>query len=115
MDLQSKLYFYDNDNKWTELWEGIERKIIGYDKNLMMVKVRFEKGKSAPPHNHPHSQSSFIASGKFEVQVGDLTEVLSEGDGFFVPSEVVHSVTALEEGIIIDSFSPAREDFLKRK
>ncbi len=112
MEFQHKVFFEDKASDWEEMWEGIQRKIIGYDEELMLVKVRFRKGTLAPAHNHFHSQSSFIANGRFEVQVGDESQILSTGDGFYIPPNAIHSVKALEDGLIIDSFSPARDDFL---
>jgi quercetin dioxygenase-like cupin family protein len=112
MDTLSKRFFYDSGSKWEEVWPGITRKIVGYDDRLMLVKVLFEKGAEAPAHDHPHSQSSYIESGIFEVTLGDEKMVLSAGDGFNVLPDLKHSVIAMEAGIIIDAFSPKREDFL---
>ena len=95
------------------MWDGIARKIIGYDDGLMTVKVKFARGAVAQAHHHPHSQSAYIVQGKFEVNIGGESKVLSAGDGFYVPPGVEHSVVALDEGLVIDAFSPAREDFLE--
>ena len=113
MAIESKQFFGDTDSDWEEVWPGITRKIIGYDERLMLVKVRFVKEAEAPAHDHPHSQCSYIESGIFEVSIGDETKTLGPGDGCNVPSGITHRVTAREEGIIIDAFSPQREDFLK--
>jgi quercetin dioxygenase-like cupin family protein len=115
MEIQSKIIFKDEDHDWESMWEGIERKIIGYDTRLMTVKVKFSKGAVALLHHHPHSQSAYIVKGKFEVNIGKEKKTLSAGDGFYVPPGIEHSVVALEEGLVIDAFSPAREDFLKDK
>lgn len=112
MALESNPFFYDESTDWEVVWPGIERKIIGYDERLMMVQVRFGEGTQAPPHQHPHSQTSWIVSGKFEVFVGEDKQVLKSGDGFYVSPGVTHSVIALEAGILVDAFSPHREDFL---
>ncbi len=113
MALVSKRFYTDSGSDWEEVWPGITRKILGYDDRLMLVKVRFLKGTEAPAHDHPHSQCSYIESGIFEVTIGDETLTLESGDGFNVPSGIIHSVTAREAGVIIDAFSPHREDFLE--
>ena len=115
MEIQSQLFFEDDLHDWESMWEGIKRKIIGYDGRLMTVKVKFNQGAVALPHQHPHSQSAYIVKGKFEVNIGKEKSILSAGDGFYVPSGIEHSVVALEEGLVIDAFSPAREDFLEGK
>ena len=113
MATESEMFFTDSGSDWEDVWPVIKRKIVGYDDRLILVKVRFIKGTQAPPHDHPHSQSSYIETGIFEVTIGGETKSLGPGDGFNVPSGVRHSVTALEAGVIIDAFSPHREDFLK--
>lgn len=113
MKMQSEIIFKDGAHEWESMWEGIARKIIGYDGRLMTVKVKFAKGAVAQAHHHPHSQSAYIVRGKFEVNIGEETRILSAGDGFYVPPGVEHGVVALEEGLVIDAFSPAREDFLE--
>jgi quercetin dioxygenase-like cupin family protein len=110
--IQSELFFNDADTEWEVMWEGIRRKIMGYDGRLMLVKVKFEKGAVAPVHHHPHSQSAYIVEGEFEVEIGNQKKILSAGDGFYIPPDVAHGVIALESGVVIDSFSPVREDFL---
>ena len=94
--------------------DGVTRQLLGFDDNIMLVKVHFVKNAIGASHSHPHVQSSYVASGKFEVSIGDETKVLKEGDGYFVPPDVIHGVVCLEDGILIDSFNPARADFLKQ-
>jgi quercetin dioxygenase-like cupin family protein len=78
----------------------------------MMVLVKFEKGGIGNPHNHQHSQSTYVESGEFEVLMGDKTQILKKGDCFFAPPSVKHGVVCKKEGVLVDVFSPIREDFL---
>jgi len=111
--MNDNMFFIDKKNEWEFFAVGVLRKIMGYNNNLMMVKVKFEQDTKVPAHQHPHVQCSLIESGKFEVTIGNSSMLLEKGDGFFVPSNVQHHVKAIEAGIIIDSFNPAREDFIK--
>jgi len=97
---------------WETVGEGVKRKILGYDGALMMVHVRFAKGSIGSVHRHPHRQVTFVERGIFEVQVGTRKTTLGSGDCFFIPPDVDHGVVALEEGSLVDVFTPAREDFL---
>ena len=97
---------------WVEVDPGVERMIMGYDQHVMMVKVRFRKGAIGALHSHIHIQSTFIASGTFEVTINGNTALLNAGDTFFVASELVHGVVCKEEGVLVDVFHPCREDFL---
>jgi len=99
--------------EWTEIDGGLKRKILGYNDNLMMVKILFPKGSIGYEHSHPHTQSTFVAEGVFEVTIDGKTETLKKGDTFFVQPNLKHGVKNIEEGILIDVFTPKREDFLK--
>lgn len=112
---QSNIFLLNKHIGIEPVGQGVSRQILGYDKNIMLVKVTFEKGSVGEMHSHPHVQSSYIESGKFEVTIGEETQVLEKGDGFFVPSDSLHGLTCLEAGAVIDTFTPAREDFLQVK
>lgn len=113
MNIQSEAFFIESENEWEVVGEGVKRQITGYNTTLMMVKVAFEKGSIGAVHQHYHSQASFVASGKFEVVVNGITKVLIAGDTFFAVPNVLHGVVCLEAGMLVDAFSPIREDFLK--
>lgn len=91
---------------------GIWRQIMGYGEDIMLVKVQFEKGAVANAHKHIHSQSTYIVSGKFEIDMEGEKAIIQEGDGFFVAPNLLHGLVCLEAGTLIDTFSPMREDFI---
>jgi quercetin dioxygenase-like cupin family protein len=97
---------------WEDLGGGVQRQILGHDDALMMVRVRFEPGAVGAIHQHPHRQVTHVDAGRFEVEIGGVRQILEAGDSFFVPPNVPHGVTALEEGTLLDVFAPARADFL---
>lgn len=101
------------DIEWETVDNGVQRKILGYDSQLMMVSVMFEAGAVGSLHHHEHRQITYVASGRFEVTIDGQKKELSEGDCFFVASGLVHGVLALEKGMLVDVFTPCREDFLK--
>lgn len=113
MKSQSEVFQIDSQMDYKDLGGGVRRKIMGYDGQLMTVKVKFDKGAVGAVHTHFHSQTSYVASGKFELNINGETKVLSVGDGYYVAPDVPHGCTCLEAGILIDNFAPAREDFLK--
>jgi len=111
-DMQNNVFFESSKMDWTGLGGGVSRQIMGYDDKIMLVKVKFEKGAIGSPHKHVHSQTSFVAEGLFEVNIGEQKQVLQAGDSFYIPSDVIHGVVCLEKGVLIDVFSPVRQDFL---
>ena len=98
---------------WEDLGGGIQRKVLGYDKAIMMTLVKFKKGSVGKLHKHVHMQVTLIQSGSFEVMIGSEKKVLHTGDGFLIPSGVEHGVVALDDGILVDVFTPMREDFVR--
>jgi quercetin dioxygenase-like cupin family protein len=105
--------FIENSTlEWQDVTDKIQRKIMAYDGSLMLVKVKFEAGGVGSLHHHFHSQITHIESGSFEVEIGPDKKVLSAGDAYYIPPNVVHGAVCLEPGILIDVFSPMREDFV---
>lgn len=93
---------------------GVTRKILGRGGKLMMVEVTFKKGAIGELHSHPHEQVSYIANGSFEFNINENKQIIKKGDSIYIPSNEPHSALALEEdSIIVDIFTPQREDFLK--
>jgi quercetin dioxygenase-like cupin family protein len=110
-----QIHIQSDSIPWEQISDGIRRKILGHDSDLMMVVVEFKKGSAASVHKHPHRQVSYIEAGSFEVQVGNEKKILKKKDCFFIPPNIEHGVIALEDGCVIDVFSPAREDFFLSK
>jgi quercetin dioxygenase-like cupin family protein len=107
---ETKLFAHSGEGKWTDLG-GSRRRILLDTEELMLVEVAFEAGAVGPLHSHPHVQASYVAEGLFEVTIDGVTETLSAGASFVVPSNLVHGVRALRAGRLIDSFTPRRADF----
>lgn len=112
MEKKSNAFIESEKIEWKDLGNGLRRKILGYDPQLMTVLVEFKKGAVGPLHSHAHTQASYIVSGSFEVQIKEDKKILKAGDVFFIPSNYEHGVVALEESVLIDVFTPMREDFL---
>lgn len=110
----SERYQIENELKWENPGPGIQRQIMGYDGQLMIVKVKFDKGAVGTLHEHFHSQATYVASGRFELSIAGEKRILGPGDGYYVAPDELHGCVCLEPGILIDTFSPHREDFLKK-
>lgn len=110
--MDSPLFIRPTADQWTPTDPGVRRRILTHNDQLMIVEFAFEKDAVGKLHNHPHIQASYVAEGSFEVTISGVTEVLSKGQSFIVPSNAVHGVRALEPGLLVDSFTPARQDFL---
>lgn len=111
--MQKESFFKEVNNQWERVDQGITRQITGFNDNLMMVKVKFDKGAIGYEHDHFHSQSTYVASGKFKISIDGQSKVLEAGDAFFVNPNLKHGAECLEAGILIDVFNPVRNEFLR--
>lgn len=112
MMLQHNLFQIDTETPWQDLGNGIKRQIYGYDDKIMLVKAKFDAEAVGVLHEHHHSQVTYVASGVFEMTIGAEKKIIRQGDGFYAPPHVWHGCVCIEPGILIDVFSPHREDFL---
>ncbi|KHT61850.1 pectin degradation protein [Photobacterium gaetbulicola] len=109
------MFFEINNNEWEDLGDGIKRKIVGHTEDLMAVHLEFAKGAIGHPHAHDiHDQIGYVVEGSFEAEVDGEKRVLKKGDAYIAAKLAVHGAVALKEGsILLDMFSPVRQDFLK--
>ena len=91
---------------------GITKRILSYDESLMVEELIFEKGAKSKSHTHTPVQIPYVKSGVFKFTVGEESYVLEEGDTAYMGPDVLHYVECIEEGTLVVSFSPMREDYL---
>lgn len=93
--------------------ENVTRQVLSDHADLMVVAFRFgAEGAEGALHNHPHVQSTYVESGRFRFTVGDDVREVGPGDSFVIPSNAVHGCVCLEPGMLVDCFTPRRDDFL---
>ncbi len=113
MKTRSESFLYEKDKEWEPAGEDVVRQVMGYDGQVMVVKVKFLKeGAVGTPHTHYQTQSTYVASGKFEFTINGETKIVSAGDGLYMEPDVLHGCVCLEPGVLIDCFSPMRADYL---
>lgn len=111
--MEIKNYFLDEEVTFAPAEEGVERKILAHNDNLMVCRLHFKKGAVGSLHKHPHEQCTYIISGKFEFDIGGKKMILKAGDSTYKEPNVIHGAVCLEEGELLDIFTPERKDFLK--
>jgi quercetin dioxygenase-like cupin family protein len=75
------------------------------------MEFRFRKGAAVPPHHHPHEQIGMVITGRCKFRIGSDLRTLGPGDGYSILPDVEHSVEFLEDSVLVDVFSPPREDY----
>lgn len=107
-----QFYSLPEDLAWTEVAPGNRRAVLSERPEIMLVAFSFDKGAVGALHSHPHTQVSYVAEGVFDVTVDGVTRRLEAGSSFIVAPNLVHGVVAREKGLLIDTFTPRRDDFL---
>ena len=92
--------------------ENVTRRVLAYCDGLMCVENTFEKGAIGALHSHPHTQITYVVSGEFAFTIDGETKVVRAGDTMLKTDRVIHGCTCLEPGILLDIFTPMREDFV---
>ena len=94
-----------------EMVPGVWRRTLSWGERLMVVQVVLEEGAVVPAHRHPHEQITYIVEGELSMDVEGRTHVLGAGDSLLFPSDVEHGATALQRTLVVDTFSPPREEY----
>lgn len=97
-----------------DLGGGVTRRMLAAGGKMMAVEVVFKKGAVGAVHTHPHEQIGYVLKGSFEFQAEGKKEIIKTGDSYYTTPNQPHGVVALEDGILLDIFTPQREDFLKK-
>jgi len=93
--------------------EGVERRILSYGGAMMLVQFTFDAGVTAPVHSHPHEQIGYVVVGELDLQIeGQETTRLTAGCSYYVAPNVRHGIITHAPTVLIDCFTPLREDFL---
>jgi quercetin dioxygenase-like cupin family protein len=101
-----------NSGDSRQLVEGVELTTLVHGEKTLMGQFKIAKGSVIPAHSHPHEQTGIMISGKVRFNVaGEFTEV-EAGDSWCLNGGVEHSVEALMDSVVVEVFSPVREDYL---
>ena len=101
-----------NPGGYTEVIPGVHLKTAVYGDKTLMTEVRLEKGAVIPPHRHPHEQTGYMISGLMNFLVDGVQHSANPGDCWNIAGDVEHGATALEDSLVVEVFSPLRQDYL---
>ena len=112
-DYRNEPWVFYKDIEGVSASQGVMRKVLAHCDALMCVENSFETGAVGALHSHPHTQVTYVAKGRFRFTIGDETREVSAGDTLCKQNGVIHGCVCLEKGILVDFFTPMREDFVK--
>jgi quercetin dioxygenase-like cupin family protein len=102
---------------WTDvpverIADGIERQMV-WGERLMVCRLSLAPRVVTAVHTHPHEQITLVEQGRVLFTVDGAERVATAGDVLHFPSNQPHGATMLEEVVVlVDIFTPVREDFL---
>ncbi|HTL66178.1 MAG TPA: cupin domain-containing protein [Lacunisphaera sp.] len=94
-----------------EIFNGTIRGRYAHLDRLTLGEVTLEPNVTVPRHQHPHDQMTYVISGRFEFTVGTETTILEPGMVAVIPGGVSHGGRTLTRCVVLDAFSPARDDY----
>lgn len=117
METQSKTYpdlivtLHDR-GKESQPEPGLTRRVLAYNDKLFLAEHQMVKGWAGAMHSHPHDQVVYIVRGHLNVSCQGKSFELRTGDTFVVRGGVQHGASAIEDSLVIDVFTPCREDYI---
>lgn len=95
-----------------DAFPGVVRRTLASGDRLTLVEIRIAPGSNVPEHTHPHEQAGHVAAGQVRFRIGEEQFELEAGDSYLIPGGVAHYVESVDAAILIEAFSPVREDFV---
>ncbi|MEP7183240.1 MAG: cupin domain-containing protein [Betaproteobacteria bacterium] len=111
-------------HRWTEITQdkvpgptlpaGMTRRgiILG---DVMLGLHSAVAGIKAEPHAHPNDQIAIMIKGRMLMEIDGEERIMEPGEFAYVPRNVMHRIQTMDEdALVLDVFSPFREDIAKR-
>ena len=90
----------------------VSRQAVHADQ-MTIARLVLKKGAVVPRHQHVNEQITNLEQGRLRFLFDEREVIVDAGDSLQIPSDVPHSVEALEDSVAVDLFSPVREDWLR--
>ena len=106
------MFYKKSDEGYTEPVDGIRFKSLTHGEKTHLVEFRLAKGMLLPEHSHHHEQIGYLVSGGLLFNVNGERFEAGPGDSWSIKGELPHSAEALDDCVVVEVFSPVREDYL---
>jgi quercetin dioxygenase-like cupin family protein len=99
------------DAEQIEMPSGAFRRTMGTSDRMMLLEIYLPRDTVVPEHGHMHEQIGYVVRGRMEFTIGGETKICDPGDSYSIPGDVLHSARAITDTVLVEVFSPPREDF----
>lgn len=101
-----------DEQPWVDIVPGIRRQTITTGSTMYQMRAQLDAGSRLPEHQHPQEQITHVISGRVRMMVSGQPHELGPGESLYLQSNVRHGAETLEDTLVIDTFSPPRDDYL---
>ena len=105
------MIFKNSDSVPVTALPGLIRRTLAESVAMMICEFTFDAQVTVPIHTHPHEQVGYVVEGHMQMTIDGTTYDLRKGDSYYAPSNVPHGALSVEPSIVVDTFSPPREDY----
>lgn len=109
------MFYKKNEDGYKEPVQGTKMKTLTYGDKTLLAEFRVAKGSYLPEHSHPHEQIGYLVSGRLKFNINGEILDTEPGDSWCIAGDIPHSAQTLEDCVVIEVFSPVREDFLPKE
>ncbi len=106
------MFYSRSAEGYLEALKGVWRKTLVHGDHTLLSEFRLDAGAVIPVHKHPHEQTGYLVSGRLKFTIGEETMEAGPGDSWCLAGELEHGAEALEDSVVIEVFSPVREEYL---
>ncbi len=99
--------------QWEKLNDCVERRFFSGER-LTVAQFRLKVGCVVQRHSRPQEQIAIVPEGLLEFEVGGRRFTAAAGDVVHVPLGVEHLAAAVTDAVVVDVFSPHRDDWERR-
>ena len=106
------MFYKRDESNYKQALDGVKFKSLVNGEKTSLHEFRLTKGFKIPIHSHPHEQTGYLVSGSLKFYLPEEELITTAGDSWNIPGNVEHGVDILEDSVVIEVFSPVREDYL---
>jgi unsaturated pyranuronate lyase len=92
---------------------SISRQFITGDR-VTVARFELKRGGIVPMHAHENEQVSFVLDGALKFKIDGREIIVRGGEVLQIPGTVPHEVEVLEDTLVVDVFSPIRQDWIDK-
>ena len=104
-----------------QAWEEVDNEQLNphlghkviHGQNVTIARLELRKGGVVPENSHMNEQVSMVHRGAIKFVSNGAEHFVRAGECLTIPPNVPHRVDVLEDSLVVDIFSPAREDWIR--